>query len=151
MRTVQDVMTKNILWANPESSLFEVARLMIDGNCGEIPIVESSDNLELMGVITDRDIVCRSLGLGLDPTELTAKDCMSPGVITGELDMSINDCIDIMEENQIRRLPIVNSKGKLCGIISQADVVREYGESETIDMLEKISRANDKPSQASNH
>lgn len=143
MKYVQDVMTKNILWATTESSLFEVAKLMIRGRCGEIPLVKNKNDLELVGVITDRDIVCRTLGVGENPAYLKAGDCMTSGVVTGELDMSIDDCIDIMEENQIRRLPIINEEGKLCGIISRADLAGEIGESETIEMLEKISPPSD--------
>lgn len=139
MKYVQEVMTKKILWATPESSLFEVAELMVRGKCGEIPLVKDSNDLELVGVITDRDIVCRTLGTGKNPAHLSARDCMTSGVVTGELNMTVNDCIDIMEENQIRRLPIINEEGKFCGIISQSDVVREVGEYEAVEILERIS------------
>lgn len=143
MKYVQEVMTKNILWATPEASLYEVARLMVNGRCGEIPLVKNNNDLELVGVITDRDIVCRSLGVGKNPQNLSAGDCMTSGVVTGEVGMSISDCIDIMEENQIRRLPIISVEGKLCGIISQADLVGEMDESEMIEMLERISPPSD--------
>lgn len=131
MKLVNEVMTREVIWSTPDATLFEIAKLMVEGDCGEIPLVKSSDDLELVGVITDRDIVCRSLGIGRNPTKLSANDCMTAKVVTGDIDMTVNDCIDIMEENQIRRLPIVNANGRLCGIISLSDVVRDYSSSST--------------------
>lgn len=141
MKSVQEIMSKNIIWSTPETSLTEVARLMVDGDCGEIPLVEDSENKKIVGVITDRDIVCRSLGVGKNPMELTAKDCMTSDVVTGSPEMSLKDCIELMEQNQIRRLPIVDENDFFCGMISLADLARNLeDESEGIELLRRVSK-----------
>jgi len=128
MKKVKDFMSKDVSWSTPETSLSDVAKLMVDFGCGEIPLVESEQDQKILGVITDRDIVCRSLGVGKNPLELTARDCMSESVITGTPEMSLEESIDLMEKYHIRRLPIVDESSKLCGILSQADLERELSE-----------------------
>src|SRR5438874_1649546 len=79
---VREFMSSDPVCCGQTSSLAEVARLMVDRNCGEIPIVASGDSGKLIGVITDRDITCRTVAQGLNPLELTAADCMSSPVVT---------------------------------------------------------------------
>jgi CBS domain-containing protein len=152
MKSVQEIMSKNIVWSTPDASLSDIAKMMVDCDCGEIPLVESSSNKNIVGVITDRDIVCRSLAVGKNPMELKAKDCMTSNVVTGDLDMSLSDCVDIMEENQVRRLPIVDEKGQFCGIVSQADVFRNLeDDAEGVELVERVSRPSDSASQPAAH
>ncbi len=90
----------------------------------EIPVVETEQSRKPIGVVTDRDIVCRTVAKGLNPLTLTAEDCMTmPCLFVGETE-SIEQCLEIMEENQIRRLVIVDENGSISGIVSQADIVR---------------------------
>src|SRR5438876_726323 len=75
-----------------ETTLQEVAQMMIDHDCGEIPVVENQKTKLPIGVITDRDIVCRTVARGLNPLDLAVGDCMSKPCVTVTPDMSIEEC-----------------------------------------------------------
>ena len=79
---VREIMTSRLVCATPDASLPHIARQMVDNDCGEIPIIDTRQNNKLVGVITDRDIVCRVVAQGRNPRELTAEDCMSSPVLT---------------------------------------------------------------------
>lgn len=136
---VRDFMSKNPVCCNPESPLADVARLMVDHHCGEIPVVERG-NSKLVGVITDRDITCRAVAEGRNPLELTARDCMSSPVVMVTTETALEDCCDAMEENQIRRVPVVDETGSCCGIVSQADLARVGSEKIAGELLKEVSR-----------
>src|ERR1700716_1505331 len=84
-----------------DTSLPEVARMMVDQDCGEIPVIDNNSSKVPIGVGTDRDIVCRTVANGLNPVELTAADCMSKPIVTVTADMSLRGCCRIMEEKLI--------------------------------------------------
>src|SRR5688572_32461911 len=99
--------------------LREVAQQMVEHDCGEIPVVCSSGDKTLVGVVTDRDIVCRLVAAGKNPLESTASACMSSPVVEARESTPVEECARIMEEGQIRRVPVVDGGGKVCGIVSQ--------------------------------
>src|SRR6266849_9899502 len=119
---VREMMTTDPVCCTAETSLPEVARMMVDRDCGEIPVVENTSSKVPIGVVTDRDIVCRTVANGLNPLDLTAADCMSKPTVTVTPDMSLEECCRIMEEKLIRRIPVVDDRGSCCGIISLADI-----------------------------
>jgi CBS domain-containing protein len=135
---VKDVMTPEPACCYPETGLKEVARLMIERDCGEIPVIDKKTN-KVIGVITDRDITCRCVAEGKNPEKTQAKDCMSAGVITCSPETSIDDCCAAMEANQVRRMPVANEWG-LCGIISQADIAQAAPKQQVISLLQHVSR-----------
>ena len=137
---VREFMSKNPVCCNPESSLGDVARLMVDHHCGEIPVVEHGNSGKLVGVVTDRDITCRTVALGRNPLELTAKDCMSSPVVMVTTETALEDCCRTLEQNQIRRVPVVNEIGGCCGIVSQADIARVGSEKIAGKVLKEVSR-----------
>src|SRR5262245_66530432 len=106
---VKDVMTLNPACGRKDTPLKETARLMVENDCGEIPIVDK--NNKPIGVVTDRDIVCRTIAKGLNPLDLTAADCMSEPVVTLTPQMSLEECCRVMEEKLIRRMPVVDNTG----------------------------------------
>src|SRR6478672_5964610 len=108
---VKDVMTANPACSTPETPLHEVARLMLEHDCGEIPVVESQERKVLTGVVTDRDIVCRIIAKGKDPREATAGDAMTSPAVSVTSDASLEECSRLMEQKQIRRVPIVDDNG----------------------------------------
>src|SRR5713101_5009327 len=119
---VKDVMTADPACCISEMGLQEVARMMVDHDCGEIPVVENMQTKLPIAVITDRDIVCRTVARGLNPPDLRVADCMSRPCVTVTPDMSVEGCSRIMEENQIRRVPVVDPAGSCCGIVALADI-----------------------------
>src|SRR6266702_5363953 len=108
---VKKMMTPEPTCCTADTSLPEVARMMVDKDCGEIPVVENKSSKIPVGVVTDRGIVCRTVANGLNPLDLTAADCMSKPAVTVTPDTLLEECCRIMEENLIRRVPVVVDRG----------------------------------------
>jgi CBS domain-containing protein len=116
-----------------------VARLMCDRDCGEIPVVADTQAKTLVGVITDRDITCRTVAAGRNPLELTAGDCMSSPVVAVRLEMDLDVATQLMESRQIRRTPVVDQENACVGILSQADLAR-HAPAAAGRVLQHVSR-----------
>jgi CBS domain-containing protein len=136
---VKDIMTEKPACCTPDTKLQNVAQLMCEQNCGEIPVVDGTKTMKPLGVITDRDIVCRTVAKGKNPLEITAKDCMTKPAITVSAESGIEECCQLMEQHQIRRIPVVDQNGACCGIIAQADVARCAPEHEAAILLKEVS------------
>lgn len=137
---IADVMTRNPVCCLKGTSLQDVGRLMVEHHCGELPVVDSYTSMHLVGVITDRDIVCRTVAKGIDPLEHCAGDFMTSECVSCRLDDEIEDCYDMMESRQIRRLPIVDEEDCVCGIIAQADLVAVAPSDKLAAILREVSR-----------
>lgn len=136
---VKDVMTTDPACCTSETGLQEVAKMMIDHDCGEIPVVEDKENKMPIGVITDRDIVCRTVAKGLNPLDLTVAECMTSPCVTVSPQMSLADCCHVLEENQIRRVPVVDEAGSCCGIVSLADIALHTKKSVAGEVVKELS------------
>ena len=136
---VREIMTTDPACCTAETSLQEVAKMMIDHDCGEIPVIEDKATNLPIGVITDRDIVCRTIAQGINPLDLSVGDCMSKPCVTVMPDMSIEECARILEENQIRRIPVVDAAGCCCGIISLADIALHAKKGLTAEVVKEVS------------
>lgn len=143
---VRDVMTADPACCTPNTALSDIALLMIDNDCGEIPVVDDLERRHLVGVVTDRDIVCRAVAEGKGPKDTTAADVMTDSVITVREDAGVDDCCKKMETHQVRRVPVVDEGGGCCGIVAQADIARDGTEAETAEVVKDVSQANDEPS-----
>src|SRR3954447_21818193 len=132
---VRDVMTKSPECCTPDTGLQEVAQMMVDCDCGCIPIVDSENSKMPVGMITDRDITCRVVAQGKNPLDLTARDAMTSTVVSVSPDTKLNDCLDLMEESQIRRIAVVDADGAVCGIVAQADVANNAGSKKTAEVV----------------
>ena len=99
MQRVKDVMTKDPTCCTPETDVRAVAKLMCEHDCGEIPVVEDEASMRPIGVITDRDITCRVVATGADPTRTKARDCMTGDCLTVHPDMQIDECCRILEDS----------------------------------------------------
>ena len=137
-KLAKDVMTPEPQCCSAETLLNEVANLMVEADCGEIPVVDASNRL--IGVVTDRDIVCRVVAKGKNPTAVTAEEIMTQPVVAVPADTTLDEVVAVMEENQIRRVPVVDSQGCVCGIIAQADVALVARESEVGELVREVSR-----------
>lgn len=138
MTQVKDIMTRDPVCCLPSTSLKSVAQLMVKYDCGEIPVVYSMDRPKVVGVITDRDICCRTIARGLNPLEMTAGECMTTPAKIVKMDMSIEDCCELMEEEQLRRLPVVDEHEAICGMITLADIARKTQEISLEPVLKHI-------------
>jgi CBS domain-containing protein len=139
---VREIMTKNPATCTPDASLNEVAQLMIEHDCGCIPVVDGKDSMKPVGTITDRDITVRAFGANKNPLELKASDVMTSDVASVRPGSSIEQCCDEMESKQIRRILVVDESGRLAGIVAQADVA-EYNTPRSGELVREISESND--------
>lgn len=137
-KVARDVMTENPACCTPATTLDEVAKLMRQYDCGEIPVIDPAE--QPIGVVTDRDIVCRVVAEGKNPMAYPAEICMSQPVATVPLDASLAEVVATMEHNQVRRVPVVDERGRCVGIIAQADVAWTSGKRDVADLVREVSR-----------
>jgi CBS domain-containing protein len=143
-KRVQEIMTEGPACCTPETTLDKVAKMMVQNDCGEIPVVDASDCV--IGVITDRDIVCRVVAEGGNPAMYTAADCMSQPVITVSQNAPIEDVVSIMEKHMIRRVPVTSDGGRCAGIVSQADLARTGPAGKVAELVREVSQGVVRPS-----
>jgi len=131
-------MTVNPACCTPETPLEDVAKLMVQHDCGEIPVIDPAE--QVIGVVTDRDIVCRVVAQGKNPLAYTAEICMSDPVVTVRPDTPLDEVVATMERHQIRRVPVVDDRDSLVGIVSQADVSWAGAPGEVAKLVREVSR-----------
>lgn len=137
-KLARDIMTPDPACCSPATPLDEVAKLMVQNDCGEIPIVDASDRP--IGVVTDRDIVSRVVARGKNPIGQTAENCMTHPVVTVRDDAPIEQIVAAMEQHQIRRVPVIDADGCCAGIVSQADVALEGRTRDVAELVREVSR-----------
>lgn len=137
---VRDIMTGQPSSLTPDSTAREAAQLMKDMDTGVIPIVESSTSQKLVGIITDRDIAIRCVAEGRDGSSRIS-DVMSSGKLAtcGPTD-DVDRVMETMSREQVRRIPIVDERGALVGIVAQADIVRKADDKKAEHTVESISQ-----------
>src|SRR5690606_19457394 len=116
---ISEMMTPNVRCVPPDASLVEAALVMRELDVGSVPVCEAS---RLVGMLTDRDIALRSVAAGNDPRRTLVKEVMSEGIIYIYADQEVEDAAELMEQKQVRRLPVLTREKRLVGIISLGDV-----------------------------
>lgn len=120
---VRELMTTDVTSAELGTTLEEIATIMRHEDVGAVPVV---DDGELVGIVTDRDIVVRCVAEGGDPGESTAEDILSEGLVTVAPEADIQEAEEMMSRHQIRRLPVVR-EGRLEGMITLGDIAVKAG------------------------
>jgi CBS domain-containing protein len=135
---IKQIMTRNVEVINPNTSLKEVAQKMRDLDVGSMPVC---DGERLKGMLTDRDITIRATAEGQNPDSARATDVMTAAVYYCYEDQDVAEAAQVMEEKQIRRLPIVDRNKKLVGIVSLGDLAVDTGKERLAgEALTEISR-----------
>jgi CBS domain-containing protein len=117
---VKDAMHKGVDWVSPNTPVTELAKLMCDHDIRAIPI---GDNDQLIGMVTDRDIVCKGLAQdSFDARRATARDVMTPGIHCCREDDDLAKAVLHMEGLKVRRLPVINKAKRMVGILSLGDL-----------------------------
>ena len=137
---VKEIMSDDPVCCTSDASLQEVARAMVERDCGEIPVVSDVQGLRPLGVITDRDITCRAVATGRDTLQMTAADCMTSPAVTVTPETSVDECCRIMEDRQIRRVLVVDDSGRCCGVVAQADIARHASVKDTGRVVHEVSQ-----------
>ena len=134
---IQDVMTADVSFVEPDTSILEIARKMRDGDIGSTPVVEDE---RLVGMVTDRDIVVRVIAEGGDVRTKTARDAMSPGVVYCFADQTVESVLENMGDQQIRRVPVIDHDRRLVGVVSLGDLALSGRRKAAGEALQEISQ-----------
>lgn len=137
----RDFMTELVHCGTPDMPLRDAAKLMAERDLGCLPIVSDQDSRKLIGMLTDRDITVRTLGQNRNPWEMTVGQCMTAEIFTAHPDTSEEALCQLMEDHQVRRVPVVDDENICHGIVSLADIARKGSEHETFAVVRDISRA----------
>ena len=141
---VSEIMTRNPRTVTPDTSVSDAAQVMKEEDVGIVPVVERVGGAEtrgrLIGVVTDRDIAVRHVAEGR-ATDTPVRDVMSGGVKTARPDDSVETVMALMGREQIRRIPVVDERGSLVGVVSQADLARKASDGKKVEKtVEQISQ-----------
>ncbi len=141
---ISEIMTRNPRTVTPDTSVSDAARVMKEEDVGMVPVVEQVGGAEtrarLIGVLTDRDIAVRHVADGRS-NDSSVRDIMSSGVRTANESDTVESVMKLMGSEQIRRVPIVDDRGSLVGVVAQADLARKAGKDVKVEnTVEQISQ-----------
>jgi CBS domain-containing protein len=139
---VQEAMTVDLVCGLPSDKACAVARLMKERNIGSMPVVMDQQSRKLVGMITDRDLCCSVVAEGLDPTSTAIEKFISLNPVTCREEENIENCEALMQEYQVRRIPVVDRDEHLIGIVSQADLALKDKPEKVSKTLAEISKPN---------
>ena len=133
---VKEAMHKGVQWVAPDVPLPTVAQKMQEYDVGVIPV---GDHDRLVGIVTDRDITLKAVADGKNPSELTAKDVMTKGVIWCRDTDDVNDAAHLMESKKVRRLPVIDANKRMVGIVSLGDISHAASQKTTAELTRAVS------------
>lgn len=143
---VRDVMHEGCTCVSHDATLVEASRQMAEECVGALPICGPDD--KLIGMLTDRDIVVHGLAADRDPNTCTAGELASGRLVWIRDDAPVSEALKEMETHLIRRIPVIDSDKRLCGIVAQADIAMKLDHAETAELVERISSAEPRQSVA---
>lgn len=130
---VEDIMTRAVHSVRPEDSITEAARSMADNDVGALPIIDGND---LVGMVTDRDIAIRAVAARIEPHS-AVRLIMSENVATCSPDDDVEDALETMANEQVRRLPVCDGQDRVVGIFGLADAAQR--DQEPSDVTETFA------------
>ena len=133
---LKDIITTTVETVKPDASLFDAAKIMMTNDLGWLPVTREG---KVLGILTDRDIAIRGVAAGLEPRQARVEQVMSRDVFAVAIDDSIEDACNTMEEEQVRRLVVLDENENLVGVVSLADLDAQAPESESADVLKKVT------------
>lgn len=135
MTTARDIMNAGVTCVGEHETLNAAAQHMRERDIGALPICGDDDRLH--GMLTDRDIVVKGLAAGLDPNTTTAGELARDSVYYVDVNASIPEMLNVMEEHQVRRLPVIEND-RLVGIVTEADIARHLPEHAIVQFVKAI-------------
>jgi len=135
---IKDVMTAAVEFVHPGDPVKKAAQKMERINVGEIPILD--DELNAVGILTDRDIAVRLVATGMDPEQTAVQKIMTKSPLFCREDDPLQEAAELMKEHQVRRLLVHDDEGKFTGVVSLGDIALQAKESLSADILKEISK-----------
>jgi CBS domain-containing protein len=133
-------MTPDPVACEPNDPIRKVAKIMKQHDVGAVPVVESQASRRLAGIVTDRDVVVKIIADDRGVEQATVRDAMTNSPAACRVDDDVQKALELMAERQVRRMPVVDESGRLCGIIAQADIAtRIKRDKQTGELVEAIS------------
>ena len=133
---ISKVMHAKADWAHEDTAISDVAEMMMRSDIGAVPVGRDE---KLIGMITDRDIAIRVVAKGLDPKKTTAREVMTAGIVYCRTDETVEDAIHLMDQRKIRRLPVIDKKKRLVGMLSLGDVAHSVSRDLSGELLQAVS------------
>lgn len=136
---INECMSKDVCYVKPDCKVYDAARIMCENHIGCIPVCDDSKNC--VGILTDRDIVLRTVACNKDAKSTSVSDIMTTNVSTCGCEQDICNAENTMAQYQIRRLPVVDSNNKLVGILTMGDLARndkKIGQQNVCTTIENI-------------
>ena len=133
---VRDLMHKGIEMMPPDTPIAKLAKKMLDKDIGAIPV---GANGKLVGMVTDRDITIRAVANGKDISRLTAEDVMTKGVVCCSDTAKARDVLQMMEEREIRRVPVVDDAAQVVGMVSIGDISKAMPDKAAGEVMRAVS------------
>ena len=136
MMKIEDLMTRNVITIPTDASAYEAAKISNKNKIGCLVVVDSG---QIVGILTERDLLERVLEKCRNPKETKISEIMTRHVVMGKTDMELSEATRLMFENKVKKLPIVDGN-RLVGIVTLTDIARATSmDKETIGLLEKLS------------
>ncbi|MGH9814803.1 MAG: CBS domain-containing protein [Candidatus Acidiferrales bacterium] len=133
---VKEIMTASLETTRPEATLKEAATQMKENDIGSLPVIQ---NGKLVGMVTDRDLVIRGMAAGRDPGQTPVQEVMSADAICCSDEQDVKDAAKLMQQRQLRRLPVLNRENKPVGILSLGDLARQTDTGLAGGTLQQVS------------
>lgn len=138
-KTVKEIMSPRVVAVTSITFLPEAAQIMLEEDVGALPVVQEDGTL--LGIVTDRDITVRGVARGQNTAQVQVADIFTTDdLVTVTPETTITEAEQLMEEHQVRRLPVIEEGKRLVGIIALADVARTAGKSTVGDVLKEVSK-----------
>jgi CBS domain-containing protein len=139
MTTAADIMHPGAQWIPANETLDRAAQLMRELNVGALPVSDPQDpNERMCGIVTDRDIVVGCVASGQDPAQVTAGELCKGTPRWVSSDAGVDEVLHEMQENQIRRLPVIDGNKRLVGMISEADLAHHLTDDQLAEFVERV-------------
>jgi len=135
-----DVMTKDVTCCLQKDTVNLAAQSMKARDVGAVPVVDGHETKKLVGIVTDRDLALKVVAVGLDPVKTRIEEVMARNLVMCRLQDDLQLALDAMSQRQLRRIPVVDDKGRLVGIIAQADLALIEEPAATGKVVKQISR-----------
>jgi CBS domain-containing protein len=137
---VRELMTKDVVcctqWDTPRAA----ALLMKKHGVGSIPVVTELSDPLLEGIVTDRDLCCGVVAEAKNADDIQISELMTPIPVTCEPECSVEMCMELMQENQVRRILVVDERGRCIGVVAQADLALRAPTTQVAKMMKEISK-----------